>query len=125
MASACPFPDSPNSDGQYVCPNCGVSRRVRSIRACSGQKRERAARSTNSKPATKPRKKDCVNLAGPYDDVQADVDRRECGCPGNRKTAVFECKRFGEVVPYARHATLDGERLPSCKLCPIRPGRVW
>lgn len=55
---------------------------------------------------------DCVHILGATADS---VEQKNCGCPGNKMTSVWECELFGRVAPFAKGDPVDGVR--ACQKC--------
>lgn len=55
---------------------------------------------------------DCLHILEATGDS---VEQKNCGCPGNKMTSVWECELFGRVAPFAKGDPVDGVR--ACQKC--------
>jgi len=55
---------------------------------------------------------DCIHILEATGDS---VEQKNCGCPGNKMTSVWECELFGRVAPFAKGDPVDGVR--ACQKC--------
>lgn len=62
--------------------------------------------------APSPHRTDCLHIIEPTGDS---VEQKNCGCPGNKMTSVWECELFGRVAPFAKGDPVDGVR--ACQKC--------
>lgn len=70
-------------------------------------------RTGQSKPSPPPTNRvDCLHILEATGDS---VEQKNCGCPGNKMTSVFECELFGRVAPFAKGDPVDGVR--ACQKC--------
>lgn len=63
---------------------------------------------------------ECPHL-GDYTDEA--VEQLRCGCPGARRTAVFDCDLHELCAPLARVATLARDDVVACRFCDDNPAR--
>lgn len=109
----------PQADGStMICEvRGGVRQPTRYVRA-NGIEAKRAAtpkrtHQPKAKQSTPPvNRQDCLHILDPTGES---VEQKNCGCPGNRMTSVWECELFGRVAPFAKGDPVDGVR--ACQKC--------
>jgi hypothetical protein len=57
-------------------------------------------------------RQDCAHILDPTGES---VEQKNCGCPGNKMTSVWECELFGRVAPFAKGDPVDG--VQACQRC--------
>ena len=73
---------------------------------------KRTNRPTAKKSPPPTNRTDCIHILEATDDS---VEQKNCGCPGNKMTSVWECELFGRVAPFAKGDPVDGVR--ACQKC--------
>lgn len=90
-------------DGQSATPPKKEPRRIES---------KRRAKAAKSAPPPPTNRADCLHILEATGDS---VEQKNCGCPGNKMTSVWECELFGRVAPFAKGDPVDGVR--ACQKC--------
>ncbi len=109
--SYCIFP-SDLKKGQQ-CQSCGYELRrdyeIAVYRKCKAQPDGHRPANASLLPTNRT---DCLHIIEATGDS---VEQKNCGCPGNKMTSVWECELFGRVAPFAKGDPVDGVR--ACQKC--------